>query len=170
MSDTSSINVYSTNPKELAQTPLAAGFVDPAQLPWVDIGIGIHFKVVSCCNKTGRYTLLSKYPPGTQLPSHRHSGQVTAVTLQGKWKYLEHDFIATPGTIAYETANSNHTLKVLDDSEEMILLAIVEGSLITYDDEGNIWAIDDAQTHLLRYLVLGKEQGFAIDESLIVRS
>jgi len=165
------INVYSTNPAELAQTPLEAGCVNPDKLPWVDIGMGIQFKVVSCCNKTGRYTLISKYPAGTQIPPHRHSGQVTAITLQGHWKYLEQDFIATPGCIAYETANSNHTLKVLDDSpDDMILLAIIEGSLITYDDSGNIWAIDDAQTHLQRYLVLAKEQGLTVNESLIVRS
>ncbi len=49
-------------------------------------------------------------------------------------------------------------------------MAIIEGSLITYGDKGEIWAIDDAQTHLQRYLVLAKEQGLDVDETLIVRS
>ena len=171
MSNDSIIDVYTTNPGLLAKSPLSAGHVQPDQLPWAHIGMDIYFKVVSCCNKTGRYVVLSKYPPGTQIPPHRHSGQVIAITLQGKWKYLEQDFIATPGSIAFEVANSNHTLKVLDDSEEeMILLAVVEGSLITYGEDGSIWAIDDAQTHLQRYLALCKEQGLSVDESLIVRS
>jgi len=169
MSEQSSVNVYTTNPGELARTPEGAGFVNPELLPWVDIGIGIFFKVVSCCNHTGRYAILTKYPPGTIIPPHRHSGRVTAITVQGTWSYLEHDFVATPGCIAFETANSNHTLRVHDD-EEMILLAVIEGSLISYDDEGNIMAIDDAQTHLQRYLVLGAEQGLEIDESLIYRT
>lgn len=104
MSQDSSINVYSTNPGELVQTPVGAGFTDPGKLLWVDIGI--HFKVVSCCNQTGRYTLISKYPPGTIIPPHRHSGRVTAITLQDSWSYLEQDLVATPGCIAYETANS----------------------------------------------------------------
>lgn len=58
----------------------------------------------------------------------------------------------------------------MHDDEEMILLAIIEGSLISYDDEGNTLAIDDVQMHLQRYLVFGKEQGFDIDESLICRT
>lgn len=171
MNDESMIDIYTTNPSQLAQSPLETGFVNPDKLPWVEIGMGIYFKVLSCCNKTGRYALLSKYSPGTQIPPHRHSGPVTAITLQGSWKYLEQEAVSKKGCIAFESANSNHTLKVLDDSEEdMVLLALIEGSLITYDEEGNIWAIDDAQTHLQRYLVLAKEQGHEVDESLIVRS
>jgi 2,4'-dihydroxyacetophenone dioxygenase len=99
MSTESTVNVYSTNPGELPQTPVEAVCVDPDKLPWVDIGMGICFKVVSCCNKTGRYVLISKYPAGTQIPPHRHSGQVTAITLQGSWKYLEQDFVSTKGRI-----------------------------------------------------------------------
>jgi len=114
---------------------------------------------------------LTKYPPGTQIPSHRHSGQVFVYTLQGTWGYLEHDFVAGPGSAVFETANSNHTLKVLDDSEEdLILLSLMDGNLITYDDEGNIWAIDDCQTQTLRYIELAKEQGLDVDESLIYRN
>lgn len=171
MAEESIVNIYSTNPGELAQTPLDPGVVDTEKLPWVHIGMDIMFKYVSCCNKTGRYTMLTKYPPGTQIPAHRHSGQVFAYTIQGKWGYLEHDFVAGPGSCIYETANSNHTLKVADDSEEdMILLSVMDGNLLTYDDEGNIWAIDDAQTQLVRYLALAKEQGLEVDESLIYRS
>jgi len=171
MSEQSSIDIYTTNPGELAQTPLGAGMVDSEKLPWVHIGMEIHFKVLSCCNKTGRYSIMTKYPPGTQIPSHRHSGQVFAYTLQGKWGYVEHDFEAGPGSAVFETANSNHTLKVADDSpEDMILLSLMDGSLITYDDEGNIWAIDDCQTQTLRYLQLAKEQGLEVDESLIYRA
>jgi 2,4'-dihydroxyacetophenone dioxygenase len=166
------MDIYTTNPAELAQTPLGAGFVDTEKLPWVDVapGVNIQFKVASCCNKTGRYVLLSKYAPGTQIATHRHSGAVIAITLQGSWTYLEEDFVATKGCIAFETANSNHTLKVLDDSEEeLILLTIIEGSLVSYDDKGHILGIHDAQSHLQLYLALAAQQGLDIDESLIYR-
>ncbi len=164
------VELYTVNPANLPQTPLGAVHANAELLPWVEIGIGIQFKVLSCCNKTGRYVILTKYPPGTQLPPHRHSGQVFGYTIQGKWGYVEHDFTATAGSIVHETANSHHTLKVHDDSPvELIFLALVEGNLITYDEQGNIWAIDDGQTQLEAYLRMAKEQGIEVDESLIAR-
>src|SRR4051812_28545594 len=35
-------------------------------------------------------------------PRHRHTGPVHALTLRGKWHYLEHDWIATAGDYAFE--------------------------------------------------------------------
>lgn len=164
------VQIYAVNPSTLPITGKAPLSVDTAALPWVDIGIGILFKVLSVNDSTGAHTMLTRYPPGTQLPPHRHSGNVFAYTLQGRWRYLEHDFIAGPGYIAHEMANSSHTLKVLDDNtEDMILLTYMTGDLITYDDQGNIWAIDDAQTQLANYLRMAKEQGIEVDEKLIAR-
>jgi 2,4'-dihydroxyacetophenone dioxygenase len=90
--------------------------------------------------------------------------------VQGKWTYLEDDFVATAGCVICEMPNSNHTLKVFDDSEEdMILLTHQSGDLITFDEDGEIMAIDDAQTHLAQYLMFAKYQELDVDESLIAR-
>lgn len=73
-------------------------------------------------------------------------------------------------TLGTQLPPHRHTLKVLDDNtEDMILLTYQSGDLITYDDQGNIRAIDDAQTQLANYLRMAKEQGIAVDEKLIVR-
>jgi len=162
----------SANPAQLPQSPLSPAFVNPdgEGLPWVEIGMDIMFKYLSICEATGAYTILTKYPPGTQIPTHRHSGTVFAYTLQGKWTYLEDDFVATAGCVICEMPNSNHTLKVFDDSpEEMILLTHQTGDLITFDDEGELMAIDDAQTHLAQYLMFAKYQDLNVDASLIAR-
>ena len=121
-------------------------------------------------NSSSVYSMLTKYPPGTQIPTHRHSGTVFGYTIQGKWTYLEDDFVATAGCVICEMPNSNHTLKVFDDSEEdMILLTHQTGDLITFDETGEIMAIDDAQTHLAQYLMFAKYQDLEVDESLIAR-
>lgn len=162
----------SANPAHLPQSPLPPAFVNTNAegLPWVEIGLGIEFKYLSICESTGAYSLLTRYPPGTQIPTHRHSGRVFAYTLQGKWTYLEDDFVATVGCVICEVPNSNHTLKVFDDTaEDMILLTHQEGDLITFDEDGEIMAIDDAQTHLKQYLTFAKEQGLSVDASLIAR-
>ena len=162
----------SANPLELPQSKLHPAFVNPSAdgLPWVEIGMDIMFKYLSVNESTGAYTILTKYPPGTQIPTHRHSGTVFAYTLQGKWTYLEDDFVATAGCVICEMPNSNHTLKVFDDSpEDMILLTHQTGDLITFDDEGELMAIDDAQTHLAQYLMFAKYQELDVDESLIAR-
>jgi quercetin dioxygenase-like cupin family protein len=163
------LQIYAVNPSTLPVTPRPPQCVNTDKLPWVDIGIGIHFKVLSVNDSTGEHAMLTKYPPGTELPPHRHSGPVFVYTLQGQWTYLEHDFIAGPGYVAHEVANSAHTLKVPNDAkEDLILLTHMTGNLITYDGQGNIWAIDDAQTQLANYIRLAKEQGIELDESLIL--
>ena len=41
---------------------------------------------------------------------HYHPHQVFALTISGKWGYLEHDWTATAGDFVYETPGEGHTL------------------------------------------------------------
>jgi len=162
-------DVYMSSLGDLPQTPLDASHVNHNDLPWVDIGLDIKMKMLGVDHKTGTWTTIQSFPAGTMLPKHRHSGSVVAFTLQGNWRYLEQDFTATPGSLIQETANSAHTLSVNADNEDnTIVLFIVQGSLTHYDDNGNIWGIDDAETMLDRYLTLAKEQQVEVNEALIL--
>ena len=58
--------------------------------------------------------VMMKAPHDILLPRHHHSGTVIVYTLEGKWKYKEHDWVAGPGSIVYETASSTHKLEVVD--------------------------------------------------------
>ena len=154
---------------DLPTTPLASGHVNHEDLPWVDQGWGIEYKICRVCNGTGAWIIMNRFQPGTMLPKHRHSGAVTAFTLQGKWHYLEHDFVATAGSIIREPANSAHTLHVFEDhSEPTVVFFVIDGSLTHYGEQGEIWGIDDAQTMLERYLDLAKAQGLSVDTDLIL--
>lgn len=51
----------------------------------------------------------AEVPEDMQLPKHHHSGAVMVYTLSGKWRYLEHDWSAGPGSSVFETAGTQHT-------------------------------------------------------------
>ena len=54
--------------------------------------------------------------------------------MRGFWRYLEHDWVAKPGTFIYEPAGEAHTLVITDDSPEpMVTLFVVGGGLIYLD-------------------------------------
>lgn len=153
---------------ELPETPLGSGHVNHNDLPWVDQGWGIEMKILRVNHDSGDWVILNRFAPGTQLPTHRHSGVVFAYTLQGEWGYLESDFTAAPGSVVHEPANTSHTLKVKDNGEPAIVIFYIRGSLVNYTDDGTIWGISDGHTQLAEYIRLAEEQGHKLDQSLIL--
>ena len=72
--------------------------------------------------------------PGASLGLHAHTGSVRGLTLRGNWRYLEHDWVAGPGTFIYEPAGEAHTLVITETSPEPALIFfVVEGSLVYLD-------------------------------------
>ena len=126
-------------------------------------------KMLRVSDDTGQWVSMNRFPPGTELPPHRHSGAVFAFTLQGRWGYRESDFIASPGSLIREPANTSHTLYVpADASEPAEVIFFIEGSLVHYLPDGTIWGISDAHTQLAEYLALASAQGQPISrESLL---
>jgi quercetin dioxygenase-like cupin family protein len=119
--------------------------VDNDQL-WVPYADGVWIQ--PCCfNVTsGGFSLLVKGLPGAQLGVHYHVGTVRGYTLKGHWRYLEHDWVAKPGTFIYEPAGEAHTLVVTDDSPEpALIMFMVEGGLIYLDNpvDGAFAAYED---------------------------
>ena len=78
--------------------------------------------------------------------THYHVGNVHGYTMHGHWRYLEHDWIAKPGTYIYEPPGEAHTLVIMDDSPEpLIAVFVVEAGLICLDKakEGGFAAYED---------------------------
>ena len=119
--------------------------------PWVPYAEGVwiqpcHFNVTS-----GGVSVVLKGLPAARLGVHYHVGTVRGYTIRGHWRYLEHDWIATPGTFIYEPAGEAHTLVVTDDSPEpAVIFFCVEGGLIYLDKavNGNFGAYEDGFTAL----------------------
>jgi len=119
--------------------------VDDERL-WIPYAEGVWIQ--PCCfNATnGGYSLVLKGLPGAKLGTHYHVGTVRGYTLRGRWRYLEHDWVAKSGTFIYEPAGEAHTLVISDDSPEPALIVfIVEGGLIYLDKpvNGGFAAYDD---------------------------
>jgi len=68
---------------------------------WVPYAEGVWIQ--PCCfNVTsGGFSVLLKGLPGAKLGTHYHVGTVHGYTLRGHWRYLEHDWIAKPGTYIF---------------------------------------------------------------------
>jgi len=119
--------------------------IDDEQL-WVPYADGVWLQ--PCCfNVTsGGFSVMLKGLPGAQLGVHYHVGTVRGYTLRGHWRYLEHDWVAKPGTFIYEPAGEAHTLVVTDDSPEpALIMFMVEGGLIYLDNpvDGGFAAYED---------------------------
>ena len=72
---------------------LEAMFVSHEDVPWIDFGGGIFVKFPVTDPYSGMYTVVLK-SPGGRLARHRHLGSVFAITLDGSWRYEEHDWVS----------------------------------------------------------------------------
>lgn len=134
---------------------------------WVPYADGVWFQ--PCCFNvtTGGFTVILKGLPGAKLGTHYHVGTVRGFTMQGHWRYLEHDWIAKPGTFIYEPAGEAHTLVVTDDSPEpAIIFFAVEGGLIYMDKpvDGSLVAYEDGFTVLEFTRQYYREAGLDVSE------
>jgi 2,4'-dihydroxyacetophenone dioxygenase len=82
------------------------------------------------------------------LSRHRHTGPVHALTLRGRWYYLEHDWVAEEGGYSFEPPGETHTLIVPDDVDEMITLFHTTGSYIYVEPDGTPTGYEDVFTKL----------------------
>jgi hypothetical protein len=63
--------------------------------------------------------------------------------IRGKWRYLEHDWVATEGSFVYEPPGEIHTLVVPDDCPEMITFFNISGAMVYLDDKGQQVGYED---------------------------
>src|SRR5262245_23022082 len=105
------------------------------RLPYAD---GAAFQPCWITVTAGGFRLVLKGLPGARVGPHYHVGTVHGYTMRGHWRYLEHDWIARPGTYIYEPAGEAHTLVITEDSPEpMITMFVLEGGLIYLDKPAN---------------------------------
>jgi 2,4'-dihydroxyacetophenone dioxygenase len=117
-------------------------------IPYVD---NVWFQACNFNVTTGGFTNILKVMPGAKLPVHYHISPVWGYTIRGSWRYLEHDWVAWPGTFIFEPAGEAHTLVVDADAKEpMMTFFVLQGGLIYVDniERGKVVAYDDGFTLL----------------------
>ena len=138
--------------------------IDGESLPWVPLTPyteKILLKYFKLDPIRGEWIVMMKVPRGVSLPKHKHTGTVMVYTIEGKWKYEEHDWVSGPDSIVYETAASTHTFEVVAEggSGYVVTLVQVSGDLLFLDDKDNIVAQENWKTGLQRYLAHCKQHG-----------
>ncbi|SAL05759.1 cupin [Caballeronia calidae] len=110
----------------------------------------------------GETITLLKAPASGKMPMHQHTGTVIVYTLQGRWKYREHDWIASKGSVVYEVAGSSHTPQALPDEDNIITLNIVQGDLLFLNPRKQVVAMENWRTGWERYAAYCNSNGYSI--------
>lgn len=110
------------------------------------LGEGVHFKPLMLDLENGVWVVLATFAPGARIPLHYHTGTVHAWTISGSWHYLEYaDQPQTAGSYLFEPGASVHTLSCpAENTEDTVVLFIVNGSNINFTDDGAFHSILDA--------------------------
>ena len=140
---------------------VTTSYIDAGSYPWVPFAPysdEVFIKVLKADPISGTFVTLLKAPGNVVLPKHHHCGIVIVYTVEGKWKYLEHDWTAVPGSVVYETAATTHT-PVGAGEGDVITLNIQVGDSIYLDDTGGVLAIENWKTMMQRYLDYAKAKG-----------
>jgi quercetin dioxygenase-like cupin family protein len=125
-------------------------------LPWLPLAPYadlVSIKVLSADPVRGELILVLRAPPGVELPRHRTSGATTIYTVQGRWKYREHDWVAGPGSLVIEPASALHTPQMLGDgTDDVVLLLLVSGDVYLLDDHDRTVGVENWRSAVARYL------------------
>ena len=122
--------------------------LDADQHLWVPQADNVSFKPLLLSVSEGYFVNLLRVTKTGVLSRHRHAGPVHAITLRGRWHYLEHDWVAEEGTYSFEPPGETHTLVVPDGVEEMVTLFHVTGAYIYVEPDGTAVGYEDVFTKL----------------------
>jgi len=143
-----------TMPYQLSNPPeTMADLVIPHAVPtdervWVPQGENIWFRPLCLNVASGYWMNLLRVRKSGVLSRHRHPCPVHGFVLKGKWRYLEHDWVATEGSYVFEPPGETHTLVVPDDVEEMITMFQVNGVMYYVDPWGKNTGYEDVFTKI----------------------
>ena len=115
---------------------------------WVPQAPDVSFRPLLLSASQGYFVNILRVKRSGILSRHRHAGPVHALTLRGRWHYLEHDWWAEPGAYSYEPPGDIHTLEVPDGVEEMTTLFHVTGGYVYVDPDGAPVGIEDVFTKI----------------------
>lgn len=115
---------------------------------WVPQADGVWFRPLCLNRSQGYWVNLLRVRRAGVLSRHRHPNAVHGFVLKGRWRYLEHDWIAEEGSYVFEPPGETHTLVVPEDVEEMITLFQVNGVMSYVDPWGKPTGYEDVFTKI----------------------
>ncbi|WP_250890820.1 2,4'-dihydroxyacetophenone dioxygenase family protein [Sphingobium nicotianae] len=121
--------------------------------PWVPFGPTAMIKHLAFDVRSNTFSnVLWVKEPGV-IGTHLHRGTIVMVCLHGSVKYLEYDWVASPGGLILETPGESHTL-MTDHPEGVKLFGWMQGPIEFHDEWGKFvftadvwWFIHHYESH-----------------------
>lgn len=135
-------------PDALPEIFVLDAFAEDDERLWVPMGEGRWSRPLCLNASQGYWMHLSKTTRSGVVSRHRHPGPVHGFVLKGRWRYLEHDWVAEPGSYVFEPPGDIHTLVVEPEGGEMLTLFHNTGALIYCDAAGNQTGFADVFTRI----------------------
>ena len=138
--------------------------------PFVTVEPGFELQLLQVDLKQGLWVLRTRWAPGASVVRHYHAGPVFAVTLQGRWSYLETpDQVNSPGSYLFEPAGSIHTLVVPQDQHgPTVAWFAIYGPNLNLSEDSQVETIVDAAGILGVYRAGCKAMGLSSDHVIVV--
>lgn len=131
-------------------------------IPFVKFIDGVDMQLLHADVKNGIWVVRIRFQPGVTIPTHKHTGEVFAVTFSGSWRYLEYPDVNTAGSYLYEPAGSVHTLHVPASNQEVTeAWFAIRGANLNLHENGEVMSVWDAGYIRGEYLRLCREAGYA---------
>jgi 2,4'-dihydroxyacetophenone dioxygenase len=115
---------------------------------WVPQAASVWFRPLMLNTLNGQWCNLLRVRKAGILSRHRHPAPVHGLVLKGRWRYLEHDWVANEGDYVFEPPGETHTLTVPEDVEEMVTFFNISGCMYYVDAEGRNTGFEDVFTKI----------------------
>jgi 2,4'-dihydroxyacetophenone dioxygenase len=109
---------------------------------WVELEPNVWTRPLYFDMNSGGHCEVLRVRRGGVLGRHRHPSPVHGFVLKGRWRYLEHSWVAEEGSYVFETPGEVHTLTV-DDDDEMQTFFYVGGPTLYVDDNDQVTVVED---------------------------
>jgi quercetin dioxygenase-like cupin family protein len=131
---------------------------------WVPQAPDVWFRPLLLNTVNGGWCNLLRVRRSGILSRHRHPMLVVGYVIKGRWRYLEHEWVAEEGSFVYEPPGETHTLIVPEDCAEMITFFNIAGAMIYLDESGRQTGYEDVFSKIemcrAHYTAAGLGAGF----------
>ncbi len=135
-------------PADALEEIVVKGAIPEDDRVWVPQAENVWFRPLCLNRSQGYWVNLLRVRRAGVLSRHRHPQPVHGFVLRGRWRYLEHDWVAEAGDYVFEPPGETHTLIVPEDVEEMVTLFQVNGVMAYVNPWGRQTGYEDVFTKI----------------------
>ena len=133
--------------------------------PWVPFGDNAAIKHLAFDVRQGIFSNILWVKSAGAIGTHLHRGTIMMVCLEGSVRYLEYDWVASPGGLILEVPGESHTL-VTEHPEGVKLFGWMQGPIEFYDENAEFVMTADVWWFMEHYENHCKEHGIPIVENV----